>query len=59
MAGGARRSTVNGGSVTQRTACSSPSRPIPMRGQIKGRIVMRLAHSVASIFSSTTPSHIR
>ncbi|KAK9714747.1 hypothetical protein RND81_06G116900 [Saponaria officinalis] len=56
MAGGARRSTVNGGSVTHRNACS-PSRPIPMRGQIKGRIVMRLAQSVASIFSSATPSH--
>ncbi|KAL9234102.1 hypothetical protein vseg_009009 [Gypsophila vaccaria] len=60
MAGGARRSMLSRGTESNRNTCS-PGRPIPMRGQIKGRIVMRLAHSVASIFSASSvrPSHTR
>ncbi|KNA24425.1 hypothetical protein SOVF_015780 [Spinacia oleracea] len=58
MAGGARRSMINGGSESQRST-SSPGRPIPKRGQIKGRIVMGLAHSVVAIFSLGTPSQRR
>ncbi|KNA05264.1 hypothetical protein SOVF_192030 [Spinacia oleracea] len=58
MAGGAIRSMVNGGSESQRST-SSHGRPIPRRGQIKGRIVMGLAHSVVAIFSIGTTSHRR
>ncbi|KMS96777.1 hypothetical protein BVRB_8g199600 [Beta vulgaris subsp. vulgaris] len=57
MAGGIRRSMINGGSESQRS--TSPGRPIPKRGQIKGRIVKGLAHSVVAIFSLATPSNRR
>ncbi|KNA22490.1 hypothetical protein SOVF_033730 [Spinacia oleracea] len=58
MAGGVRRSMINGGSGSQGST-TSLGRPIPKRGQIKGRIVMGLAHSVVAIFSHATPSHRR
>ena len=45
----------NGGSESQRS--TSPGRPIPKRGQVKGRIVKGLANSVvAAIFSLATNS---
>lgn len=49
---------MNGGDAPQRINSSntSPGRPIPMRGQVKGRIVKGLAHSVASFISLSLSS---
>ncbi|KAL2925537.1 Immunoglobulin-like and fibronectin type III domain-containing protein 1 [Bienertia sinuspersici] len=56
MAGGVRRSMINGGSESQRS--NSPGRPIPKRGQVKGRIVKGLANSVVAMFSNgASPNH--
>ncbi|OAY24745.1 hypothetical protein MANES_17G040600v8 [Manihot esculenta] len=43
-AAGARRNMINGGNYSQRL--------IPKRGQVKVAIVLGLAHSFASIFST-------
>ncbi|CAO2842697.1 unnamed protein product [Amaranthus hypochondriacus] len=57
MAGGASRSKTISGHESQRSI--SPGRPIPKRGQVKGRIVKGLAHSVVSILSFGAPSQHR
>ncbi|KAL7211914.1 hypothetical protein ACSBR2_014719 [Camellia fascicularis] len=54
---GARREMmkmINGGNLSRRM---SYGRPIPRRGQVKVAMVLTLAHSFASLFSSTTRSH--
>uniref|UniRef100_A0A3Q7F470 Uncharacterized protein n=1 Tax=Solanum lycopersicum TaxID=4081 RepID=A0A3Q7F470_SOLLC len=48
---GARKETMmmNGGSISRR---EEYGRPIPKRGQVKMTIVLGLAHSLTSIFST-------
>ncbi|KAL2925539.1 COP9 signalosome complex subunit 3 [Bienertia sinuspersici] len=48
---------ISSGSDSQRS--NSPGRPIPKRGQVKGRIVKGLANSVVAIFSNGSSSHHR
>ncbi|KAH6790581.1 hypothetical protein C2S51_005587 [Perilla frutescens var. frutescens] len=45
---------INGGGSWRRTEYG---RPIPKRGQVKAAIVSGLAHSLSSMFSSTSRSH--
>ncbi|KAL2932087.1 hypothetical protein RDABS01_037497 [Bienertia sinuspersici] len=55
MAGGATKSMIDDGSESQRII--SLDRPMPKRGQVKGRIVKGLANSVVAMFSFGVPPH--
>ncbi|TYG48540.1 hypothetical protein ES288_D10G023500v1 [Gossypium darwinii] len=47
---GARREMINGGNISRRIAGS----PIPRRGQVKVAIMAGIAHSFASIFTTSS-----
>ncbi|KAH1048623.1 hypothetical protein J1N35_039407 [Gossypium stocksii] len=49
MAGG-RREMINGGNISRRIA----GRPIPKMGQVKVAIIAGIAHSFASIFTTSS-----